>query len=130
LCDQVTNLRNKLAANYSELRNPKPETAVKKVSEAFEKDHAELAKTYNRFYFKQKVTEDLVTFTAEFSARSAALKSQAADADERKDKSEATRAKTAFEKEVWMTQEEFDTLAGSLKAFVDEARRAKDEMVE
>ena len=130
LCEQVTNLRNKLAANYYELRHPKPETSIKKVSDAFDKDHAELAKTYGRFYFKQKVTEDLVTITAEFSARSTALKSQATLADERKDKSEATRAKTAFEKEVWMTQEEFDTLAGSLKSYVEDARRAKDEMVE
>jgi RNA polymerase primary sigma factor len=133
LCNQVANLRNKLTANYAELRHPKPGTPVEKVTEAFEKDRAELARTYGKFHFKQKVTEDLVTITTEFAARSAALKTQAARAaqgDERKDKSEATRAKTAFEKEVWMTQEEFDALAGSLKSYVDEARRAKDEMVE
>jgi RNA polymerase primary sigma factor len=130
LCDQVTNLRDKLASHFAELRHPKPETSIEEVTAAFEKDHAELAKVYGRFYFKQKVTEDLVTLTTEFSARSTALKSQAAQAEERKDKSEATRAKTAFEKEVWMTQEEFDTLAASLKVYSDDARRAKDEMVE
>ena len=133
LCYQVATLRNKIAASYSDLRNPKPETSIKKVTDAFEKDHAELAKTYSKFYFKQKVTEDLVTITTEFAARSTALKnqaSQAAQGDERKDKSEATRARTAFEKEVWMMQEEFDALTGSLNAYVNEARRAKDEMVE
>ena len=77
LCDQVATLRNKIAASYSDLRNPKPETSIKKVTEAFEKDHAELAKTYSKFYFKQKVTEDLVIITTEFAARSTALKNQA-----------------------------------------------------
>lgn len=130
LCDQVTNLRDKLASHFADLRHPKPEILIEEVTAAFEKDHAELAKVYGRFYFKQKVTEDLVTMAADFSARSTALKSQAARAEERKDKSEATRAKTAFEKEVWMSQEEFDILAASLKVYSDDARRAKDEMVE
>jgi RNA polymerase primary sigma factor len=130
LCEQVSNLRDRLSAGYAELRHPKPEASIAHVTEAFEKDHAELAKTYSRFYFKQKVTEDLVTITSEFFTRSTALKAQAARADERKEKSDATRAKTAFEKDLWMTQEEFEALFGSLNSYVDDARRAKDEMVE
>lgn len=130
LCQQVSSLRNTLAENYAEIRSPKPETSIDQVTEAFEKTHSELTKVYSRFYFKQKVTEDLVTFTTEYSTRSTCLKLQAAQADDRKDKSEATRAKTAFEKEVWMTQEEFDTVINLLNSYVEEARRAKDEMVE
>ncbi|NLT71933.1 MAG: RNA polymerase sigma factor RpoD [Verrucomicrobiaceae bacterium] len=130
LCEQVAHLRDTLTEHYSEIRSPKPETSIEQVTEAFAKGHSELAKLYSRFYFKQKVTEDLVTFTAEYSARSTSLKSQAAQADERKDKCDATRARTAFEKEVWMTQEEFDAVIDVLNGHVEEARHAKDEMVE
>jgi RNA polymerase primary sigma factor len=76
------------------------------------------------------VTEDLVTVTEEFAERSGKLHVQAKKAKDRKTKSEATRARTAFEKEVWMSQEEFDTAAEALAVFVAEARQAKDEMVE
>ncbi len=130
LCEQVTTLRNRLSASYAENRTPKAGAAGKGSAEAWEKDHAELSKLYGRFYFKQKVTEELVTCTETFSARSAALKAQAARAVDRNDKSEATRAKTAFEKEVWMSQEEFDNLAATLKSHVNVDRRAKDEMIE
>jgi RNA polymerase primary sigma factor len=76
------------------------------------------------------VTEDLFAHTETFTVRSAALSAQIATAVERKDKTEAAKAKSAFEKEVWMAQEEFDRLARSLREQVDEARKAKDEMVE
>ena len=45
-------------------------------------------------------------------------------------KGEATRAKTAFEKEVWMTQNEFDETVVDLSQNIDESRIAKTEMVE
>ncbi len=130
LCQQVSGLRDTLAEAYTEIRHPRPETSIQEVTEAFEKGLSELARIYTRFYFKQKVTEDLVTFTAEYATRSHSLKSQASGADDRQDKCDATRARTAFEKEVWMTQEEFDAVAARLNDHVEEARRAKDEMVE
>jgi RNA polymerase primary sigma factor len=130
LREQVASLRDKLTETYVELRDPKTETPSQKLIDAWEKCHAELAKAYSRFYFKQRVTEDLVAHTEAFAVRSAALSAQIATAVERKDKTDAAKSKTAFEKEVWMTQEEFDRLARSLREQVEEARKAKDEMVE
>jgi len=130
LCEQVTAYRDKLNAAFGDLRNAATPAAQKKVNDLWEKTHAELSKTYSRFYFKQKVTEDLVNFTEEFAERSAAISEQSKLAPDRKAKTEATRTRTAFEKEIWMSQEEFDTATKSLRGFVDEARRAKDEMVE
>ncbi|MEQ1840563.1 MAG: RNA polymerase sigma factor RpoD [Verrucomicrobiales bacterium] len=130
LCEQVTSYRDKLNAAFGDLRNAATPAAQKKVNDLWEKTHAELSKTYSRFYFKQKVTEDLVNFTEEFAERSAAISEQSKLAPDRKAKTEATRARTAFEKEIWMSQEDFDAATKSLRGFVDEARRAKDEMVE
>jgi RNA polymerase primary sigma factor len=130
LREQVAALRDKLTETFVELRDPKTETPSQKLIDAWEKGHAELAKAYSRFYFKQRVTEDLVAHTEAFALRSAALSTQIATAVERKDKTDATKAKAAFEKEVWMSQEEFDRLARSLREQVEEARKAKDEMVE
>ena len=130
LREQVASLRDKLTETYTELRDPKTETPSQKLTDAWEKGHAELAKAYSRFYFKQRVTEDLFAVTEAFTVRSAAVSAQVATAVERKDKTEAAKAKSAFEKEVWMVQEDFDRLARSLREQVDEARKAKDEMVE
>jgi RNA polymerase primary sigma factor len=130
LCAQVTDLREKLSATYLELRNPASESAAKKATERWTKDLADLAKTYGKFYFKHKVTEDLVQIADEYFEKSKSLRTQASEAADRKEKSESTRAKTAFEKEVWMEQAEFDQHSESLKSFVSESRKAKDEMVE
>jgi RNA polymerase primary sigma factor len=130
LCEQVGALRDKLAKTYAALRDPKSESPDAKLVEAWEKGHGELAKAYLKFYFKQRVTEDLVDHTEGYVARSAALSAQFAAASERKEKSDAAKAKAAFEQEVWMSQDDFDRLAKSLREQVAEARRAKDEMVE
>jgi len=130
LCEQVAAYRDKLNAAFGDLRTAATPAAQRKVNDLWEKTHTELSKTYSRFYFKQKVTEDLVNFTEEFAERSAAISEQSRLASDRKAKTEATRARTAFEKELWMTQDEFDAATKALRGFVDEARRAKDEMVE
>ncbi|MBL9158357.1 MAG: RNA polymerase sigma factor RpoD [Verrucomicrobiales bacterium] len=130
LREQVASLRDKLTQTYTELRDPKTESPAQKLVDAWEKGHAELAKAYSRFYFKQRVTEDLVAHTEAFAVRSAALSARIATSVDRKEKSDALAAKADFEKEVWMSQEEFDRLARSLRDQVEEARKAKDEMVE
>jgi RNA polymerase primary sigma factor len=78
LREQVASLRDKLTETYVELRDPKTETPSQKLIDAWEKGHAELAKAYSRFYFKQRVTEDLVAHTEAFAVRSAALSAQIA----------------------------------------------------
>ncbi|MBU6180364.1 MAG: RNA polymerase subunit sigma, partial [Verrucomicrobia bacterium] len=101
LREQVISLRDKLSKTYAELRDPRSESPDEKLVEAWEKGHGELAKAYLKFYFKQRVTEDLVDHAQAYVVRSAALSAQAAAASERKEKAEAAKARTAFEQEVW-----------------------------
>jgi len=129
LCDQVESFRDDMNGTYAKIRARK-EGPTPKLAENWKKGLAGLSRTYNRFYFKQKVTEDLVSFTAKFTERSLELKKVAKKAKDRAEKSHATRAKTAFEKEVWMDQGAFDLLAADLEVHVAEGRKAKDEMVE
>ena len=129
LCDQVDSLRYDMEGVYTKIRAGKGDPTPK-LAGSWKKGLASLSRTYNRFFFKQKVTEDLVIFTAKFTERSLDLKKEAKKAKDRAAKDQATRSKTAFEKEVWMDQEAFDELAAKLEIHVAEARKAKDEMVE
>jgi len=127
---QVEELRDELSETYAKLRGAKEGAAKKKLEEKWKKSHTSLSRCYNRFYFKQKVTEDLVSCTEEFSVKSLAIRTQAEAAGTSKEKGEATRAKTAFEKDAWMKLSEFESFAEDLQKYVAEARKAKDEMVE
>ncbi len=130
LRDQVGVYRDELHELYAQLRSTKPGAAQKRLNEKWKKAHSSLSRCYNRFYFKQKVTEDLVSCTEEYSVKSNELKTLAEAASSTKEKSKATQAKTAFEKEAWMELQEFDELSEALQAQVAYARKAKDEMVE
>lgn len=130
LREQVASLRDRLSRTYAELRDLKSETPSADLVDSWEKGHGELSKAYGRFYFKQRVTEDLVTHVEAYALRSVELATRISEAADRKEKAEATRAKTSFEREVWMSQDEFDRVAKGLVEQVKEARRAKDEMVE
>ena len=126
LRDLVANSRDELTQLYTELRAAKTPAKTKKLEEAWSKTHAALSRGYNRFYFKQKVTEDLVAHTEEWAEQSESLTKQANKAKDRKSKTEATKARTAFEKQIWMEQDEFDGLTATLREHVTEARKAKD----
>ena len=130
LCEQITTSRDTLATIYSKLRSAKTEKETKSLTASWNKGLTVLSRGYNKFYFKQKVTEDLVKQTGEFAVRSSSLRRKAKRAKERATKAEATRARTAFEKEVWMEQADFDVLVTTLEGHVEAARIAKDEMVE
>ena len=130
LCEQVADNRDDLSAIYIKLRSAKSEKETKKLTANWNKAHSVLSRSYNKFYFKQKVTESLVKQTSEFANRSAAIQRKAKRAKEPAKKAEATRARTAFEKEVWMEQDEFDGIVAELETHVEAARAAKDEMVE
>ncbi len=130
LCSQVSDLHERLSVTYLELRNPSSEDAGTKAAERWTKDLTDLSKTYGKFHFKHKVTDDLVQISEGYFEKSKSLREQAAKAMDRNEKSDSTRAKTAFEKEVWMEQSEFDQLGESLQLYVSDSRKAKDEMVE
>ncbi len=130
LREQVVSLRDKLAETFDALCRANGGAAAAKLAEAWEKGHAELGKVYGRFYFKHRVTEDFIAHAETYAARSETLSSQAAAAHRPEEIKAAAEAKSVFEREVWMSQEEFDRRLGTLRQQAEEARRAKDEMVE
>ncbi|HRQ87800.1 MAG TPA: RNA polymerase sigma factor RpoD [Bacteroidia bacterium] len=130
LAAHVAVLHEQLSGIYAKMSALPPDAVPAELAEAWQNGLADLAKAYGKFYFKQRITEDLLVCTEEHTARSAsiaALANTACNDDERR---EAAAAKAAFEREVWMEQEEFDRLAGEVRQHLAESRRLKEEMVE
>ena len=129
LCAQVRESHESLTELYDDLRKKnQPKRSAKEKEWA--KTHQTLQRSYGRFYFKQKVTEDFVQIAERYAKQSEEISERAAKARVAKTKADATRARTAFEKEVWMSQEDFDATFEELSTWLEEARKAKDEMVE
>ncbi len=128
LRDQLLSLRERLSQRYEDLR--KAGDAAGEIAETWKRELTELSKLYNRFYFKHHVTEEFVSQVEGYATRSAELRAQAAAASTPEEMAAAAVARSAFEREVWMDQDEFDRLTHALSQRVAEARRAKDEMVE
>ncbi|MCB1230942.1 MAG: RNA polymerase sigma factor RpoD [Verrucomicrobiae bacterium] len=126
---QVQESHDTLSGLYEDLRK-KNQPRRKAKEKAWEKTHQTLQRSYSRFYFKQKVTEDFVEIAESYSKQSAEIRDRAKRARATKTKAEATRARTAFEKVVWMSQDDFDATFEDLSQWLEEARKAKDEMVE
>ena len=96
----------------------------------WDKGLTSIHKLFGRFYYKQKVTEDLVDTVDQHIAESRKLTNAAKRASTPQAKAQATRNRTAFEQRVWMSQEEFADNCKNLRTWLDAARKAKDEMVE
>ncbi|MEM6917027.1 MAG: sigma-70 factor domain-containing protein, partial [Verrucomicrobiota bacterium] len=83
LCTQVTETRDSLHKLYADIRAAKTPAAEKKATTRWSTEITALGRCYNRFYFKQKVTEDLVAITEKFAAKSEDLRSLAEKAKDR-----------------------------------------------
>ncbi len=126
LCTQLTKARDDLAALYAQIRKKNTPALAKK----WDKGINAIIKLYGRFYFKQKVTEDIVEIVEQHDADNRKMQRAAKRASTPKAKADNTRKATAFELSVWMSQEEFVGNNEHLKLWLDAARKAKDEMVE
>ena len=128
LCDQLRAVHEEITEVYDVIH--KKGKATPKVQEKWDASNKALVRIYNRFYFKQKISEDLIGWSEKYADASRQLSRKAARAAEPAKKAECTRARTAFERELWMKQEEFDEASEVLVVLLAEARKAKDEMVE
>ena len=129
LMEQVREIHARLTGIFTTLR--RKNVANREDLEAdWEKGLAALLRLYSRFYFKQRVTEDFVELAEIFSGRFRELKKRSAEAGNPQEKADATRNRNALEREIWMSQEEFEASVTDLRAWLKEARLAKDEMVE
>lgn len=129
LCEKVITLRNSINGHYVELRKKKP-TDPAGVKAQWKKDSTALMRVYDKFFFKHQISEEFITAAEDMALRSGEITVAAAAAETPAEKAEATRARTAFEHEVWMSQDEFDETFASLSVSLAEARKAKEEMIE
>ncbi|MCB1235241.1 MAG: sigma-70 family RNA polymerase sigma factor, partial [Verrucomicrobiae bacterium] len=126
----VLDLHEQVTGLFGTLKKMKEVRGRQKLESELEKALASLQRHFGKFFFKQRVTEELIETAEEHFERSQAIRRKAARARERKAKSDATRARTVFESEVWLPQDEFDAQIAELRDWVAESRKAKDEMVE
>ncbi|MBL9155129.1 MAG: RNA polymerase sigma factor RpoD [Verrucomicrobiales bacterium] len=129
LREQVRESHEIISALYDELRKKSLPDREDKQKE-WERQQQNLIRSYAKFFLKQRVTDDFIEIADRFAEQSAVLRQMSVDASTPQAKTEATRARASFERSVWMTQESFETAFGELKAWIEEARKAKDEMVE
>ncbi|MDZ4744214.1 MAG: RNA polymerase sigma factor RpoD [Verrucomicrobiota bacterium] len=112
-------------------------SALEKALKEYQKANEQLQKLYPKFYFKQKVTEDMVVFADEY-ARAITQLTQHIDTLEKKKGAGDHKAAIAEMKknlkgiqgECRVAHEEFSKTYKELKEWLHKAMRAKTEMVE
>jgi RNA polymerase primary sigma factor len=108
-----------------------------KTYQEFQKHHAALQKLYAKFYFKQKVTEDLIALVEEQVRVVQNLHNEATKPQRRDAQRVGATAKVDygaklkdFQARNWMSTEELLNEYHELRVWVRKAHRAKTEMVE
>ncbi|MEI6713595.1 MAG: RNA polymerase sigma factor RpoD [Verrucomicrobiota bacterium] len=96
-----------------------------KQHQEFKKAHAAIQKSYPKFFFKQKVTEEFVVAAEESVKRVQQLREDFA-----RGKKEAANALKDLQTATWMSTEEYLSDYQELRLWMRRALRAKTEMVE
>ena len=127
LCDQTAALHEETSKLFKKL-SAKSVRGKKKLTEQFEKNLANLARLFNRFYYKQKVVEDFCKVVDETQQktwryeRKIAAKSQ--------DQKEFETKLKELQLQSWHSTEDFEKTTADLHHWLREAHKAKTEMVE
>ncbi len=116
LCQQIVSLRDELSDQCRKLYGPKRQPPNAEERKAFEKAVAGIGRLYGRLYLKQSVAEEFVA-VCEDQALSLA------------NRNGADAVKTALET-TWMLPDEYQQAYAELRDWLDQSRRAKEEMVE
>jgi len=113
-CEHLSQLRSDICDMRTKLPKSKGKSG-EELKETLKQATATLNRTYNKFYFKQKVTEEFVGYAdEEFLRLEAAGCSDEAD----------------FEERTWHSTDEFEKTYADLQQWLEDARLAKEEMVE
>ncbi len=126
LCDQVRLLHEETDDAFRKL-SAKSVRGRKALEETFDKGLTNLARQYNRYFYKQKVTEDFCDEVEEFQQKfwRYGRKLQA-----KPDDSEFQTKLREIQQRSWHTAESFDETNKMLRHWLKEALKAKTEMVE
>jgi len=126
LCDQLKQLHAENENIFRQLSAKAPR-GKKKLQENFEKNLQTLHRTYTRFYFKQKVTEDFCEQVEEYQSKFWKYGRKVKSNPE--DKEFETKLRE-IQQLAWHTEDEFDETNKQLRHWLKEALKAKTEMVE
>ena len=126
LCDQVRIIHEETDDAFRKLHGKTPR-GKKALEETFESGLANLSRQYNRFFYKQKVTEDFCEVVEDYQQKF--WKYQKKLQNNPEDKEFQTKLKE-LQQRSWHTPESFDATHADLRHWLKEALKAKTEMVE
>jgi len=126
LCEQLKQLHEENEELFRQLSAKAPR-GRKKLEEHFQKNLQTLHRTYTRFYFKQKVTEDFCEQVEEFQQKFWKYGRKLATDPE--DKEFQTKLRE-LQQRAWHNSEDFEKTNKQLRHWLKEALKAKTEMVE
>ncbi len=121
LCDQVRSTHEETTAIIKKLSAKAPR-GKKKLETTLEKNLQTIARLYARYYFKQKVIEDLCDVVGEYQEKIWKYS--------RKKGEEAETAIKELSLEAWHNVEQFEATNQNLSIWMRKALKAKTEMVE
>ncbi|GAA5481571.1 RNA polymerase sigma factor RpoD [Haloferula sargassicola] len=126
LCDQLKQLHEENDNIFRQLQAKAPR-GKKKLEEQFAKNLQTLHRTYTRFYYKQKVTEDFCEQVEDYQQKfwKYGRKLQADPEDKEFD----TKMRE-LQQNCWHVMEDFEKTNKELRHWLKEALKAKTEMVE
>jgi RNA polymerase primary sigma factor len=127
LCDQVAALHEETSVTFKKL-TAKTVRGKKKLEATFEKNLVTLSRLYNRYYYKQKVIEDFCLTVDE--AQNKVWRYQRKLTSRAKDKTEFETKMKETQLQAWHETESFEETVKNLHHWLNEAHRAKTEMVE
>ena len=126
LCEQLKQLHDENEELFRQLSS-KAARGRKKLEEQFGKNLQTLHRTYTRFYFKQKVTEDFCEQVEDFQQKFWKYGRKLATDPE--DKEFQTKLRE-LQQRAWHSSEDFEKTNKQLRHWLKEALKAKTEMVE
>ena len=126
LCDQLKQLHAENENIFRQLASKAPR-GKKKLQENFEKNLQTLHRTYIRFYFKQKVTEDFCEQVEDFQTK---FWKYGRKVKTNPDDKEFETKLREIQQRAWHVEEDFDETNKQLRHWLKEALKAKTEMVE
>ena len=126
LCDQLKQLHEENDNIFRQLSSKAPR-GKKKLEDTFKKNLQTLHRTYTRFYYKQKVTEDFCEQVEDFQQKFWKYGRKIQSNPEEKEFETKVRE---LQQRCWHNTEEFEETNKQLRHWLREALKAKTEMVE
>ncbi|MGB6221957.1 RNA polymerase sigma factor RpoD [Haloferula sp.] len=126
LCEQLKQLHAENENIFRQLASKAPR-GKKKLQENFEKNLQTLHRTYSRFYFKQKVTEDFCEQVEDYQSK---FWKYGRKVKSNPDDKEFETKIREIQQRAWHIEEDFDETNKQLRHWLKEALKAKTEMVE